>query len=110
VWDKRSNTTYVTPDAPTLTYLSKGSVVIPNDQTERILSTKVDRNEIAYDKTTISNNRKKEGADLYKLGGMFKEAVREIPLHQTTFDADGVREFVKRGNNRTERLNRRYKY
>jgi TP901 family phage tail tape measure protein len=110
VWDKRSNTTYVTPDAPTLTYLSKGSVVIPNDQTERILSTKVDRNEIAYDKSTISNNRKKEGADLYKLGGMFKEAVREIPLHQTTFDADGVREFVKRGNNRTERLNRRYKY
>jgi hypothetical protein len=110
VWDKRSNTTYVTPDAPTLTYLSKGSVVIPNDQTERILSTKVDRNEIAYDKSTPTSSKSKGGIDYNRLGSTFEKAVTKIPLHQTTFDADGVREFVKRGNNRTERLNRRYKY
>jgi TP901 family phage tail tape measure protein len=110
VWDKRSNTTYVTPDAPTLTYLSKGSVVIPNNQTERILSTKVDRNEIAYDKSTPTSSKSKGGIDYNRLGSTFEKAVTKIPLHQTTFDADGVREFVKRGNNRTERLNRRYKY
>ena len=110
IWDKQSGQVTLSPDKPTVQYLSKGSKVIPNKETERILGTKIDRNSIADERSGLVLNSKKESTDLLKLGGMFKAAVKDIPLHQTTFDANGVREFVKKGNNRTERLNRRYKY
>jgi TP901 family phage tail tape measure protein len=110
IWDRQTNTTYLTPDSPTVTYLSKGSVVIPNEKTEKLLSAKLDRNEIAYDRTISISKVEKTGIDYTRLGATFEKAVTKIPLHQTTFDADGVRVFVKKGNNRTERLNRRYRY
>ena len=110
IWDKKSNTMRVSPDKASMTYLSKGSIVIPHKETEKILSGRVDPNSVVAEKLGSSTKKDNFSFDYNRLGDSFEKAVTKIPIHQTTFDSNGVREFVKKGNSRTERLNRRYKY
>jgi TP901 family phage tail tape measure protein len=110
IWDKKSNTMRVSPDKASMTYLSKGSIVIPHKETEKILSGQVDPNSVVAEKLGSSTKKDNFSFDYNRLGDSFEKAVTKIPIHQTTFDSNGVREFVKKGNSRTERLNRRYKY
>ena len=94
------------------TYLSKGSVVVPNAQTEELLRGKnVDYNSIAFEALSrASQTQRSVQIDYVKMGDAFVKGASSIPQSQTTFDGDGVRNYIKKGNTRVERLNKRYKY
>jgi len=100
----------LTPNKATVQYLSEGSKVFTNKETERILAS-VDHNGIAVEK--LNNGARVNEApvvDYDKLGDRFERAVTKIPVSTTNFDERGVRTFVTKGRSRTERLNNRYKY
>jgi len=94
------------------THLTKGSVVVPNAQTEQLLRAgNVDHNTLAYEalnrmSAMASNNT----IDYSKMGDAFMKGAQSIPQSQTNFDENGVRNFVIKGGSRVERLNKRYKY
>jgi TP901 family phage tail tape measure protein len=111
VKDGKTGKVSVTPDKPTIAYLTKGSVVIPHEKTERILAShNPDYNGIVLNKSVERVQSNQPSIDYDKLIGGFKTAVKDIPLTTTNFDENGVRQFVRKGNARIERLNARYKY
>jgi TP901 family phage tail tape measure protein len=111
VKDGKTGKVSVTPDKPTIAYLTKGSVVIPHEKTERILAShNPDYNGIVLGKSVERVQSNQPSIDYDKLIGGFKTAVKDIPLTTTNFDENGVRQFVRKGNARIERLNARYKY
>lgn len=110
IQDGKTGEYRVTPNKSTVQYLSEGSKVFTNKETERILSS-VDHNGIAVGKLSgATQERKQPPIDYNKLGKTFEDAVTKIPVSTTNFDQNGVRTFVTKGHNRTERLNNRYKY
>lgn len=110
IQDGKTGEYRVTPDKSTVQYLSEGSKVFTNKETERILSS-VDHNGIAVSKLSGANQSQRQAPiDYNKLGKTFEDAVTKIPVSTTNFDQNGVRTFVTKGRNRTERLNNRYKY
>jgi len=89
------------------THLSKGSVVVPNSQTEQLLRVgNVDHNSIAYEALNrlTQVKQKEKSFDFDRL----ERAISSIPQSETIFDENGVRKFIRRGNARIERLNKRY--
>jgi TP901 family phage tail tape measure protein len=111
VKDGKTGKVSVTPDKPTIAYLTKGSVVVPHEKTERILAShNPDYNGIVLNKSVEKVQSNQPSIDYDKLIGGFKTAVKDIPLTTTNFDENGVRQFVRKGNARIERLNARYKY
>jgi TP901 family phage tail tape measure protein len=110
IQDGKTGEYRLTPNKATVQYLSEGSKVFTNKETERILSS-VDHNGIAVGKLSGATQEKiKPAIDYTKLGKTFEDAVTKIPVSTTNFDQNGVRTFVTKGRNRTERLNNRYKY
>lgn len=110
IQDGKTGEYRVTPNKSTVQYLSEGSKVFTNKETERILSS-VDHNGIAVGKLSGAAQEKiKPAIDYNRLGKTFEDAVTKIPVSTTNFDQNGVRTFVTKGRNRTERLNNRYKY
>lgn len=110
IQDGKTGEYRLTPNKATVQYLSEGSKVFTNKETERILSS-VDHNGIAVGKLSgATQERKQPPIDYNKLGKTFEDAVTKIPVSTTNFDQNGVRTFVTKGRNRTERLNNRYKY
>jgi TP901 family phage tail tape measure protein len=110
IQDGKTGEYRVTPNKATVQYLSEGSKVFTNKETERILSS-VDHNGIAVGKLSGAAQEKiKPAIDYNRLGKTFEDAVTKIPVSTTNFDQNGVRTFVTKGRNRTERLNNRYKY
>lgn len=110
IQDGKTGEYRVTPNKATVQYLSEGSKVFTNKETERILSS-VDHNGIAVGKLSGASQEKiKPAIDYNRLGKTFEDAVTKIPVSTTNFDQNGVRTFVTKGRNRTERLNNRYKY
>jgi TP901 family phage tail tape measure protein len=110
IQDGKTGEYRLTPNKATVQYLSEGSKVFTNKETERILSS-VDHNGIAVDK--LNNGARVKDVpvvDYDKLGDRFEKAVTKIPVSTTNFDERGVRTFVTKGRSRTERLNNRYKY
>jgi len=111
IYDKRSGTTTLSPDRSTVMYLSKGSTVVPNSMTEQLLAqNNVDHNSLALRGAVNTKHAGSLGIDYDRLGSKFEQAVTKIPVIHNNFDEKGVKSFVMRGNNRTERLNRRYTY
>jgi TP901 family phage tail tape measure protein len=111
VKDGKTGKVALTPDKPTIAYLTRGSVVVPHEKTERILAShNPDYNGIVLNKSVEVAQPKQPSIDYDKLIGGFKTAVKDIPLTTTNFDENGVRQFVRKGNARIERLNARYKY
>jgi TP901 family phage tail tape measure protein len=111
VKDGKTGKVALTPDKPTIAYLTKGSVVVPHEKTERILAShNPDYNGIVLNKSVEKVQSNQPSIDYDKLIGGFKTAVKDIPLTTTNFDENGVRQFVRKGNARIERLNARYKY
>lgn len=106
VKDGRTGKVTLTPNHATIMNLSKGSQVLTNEVTERVL----DHNTIAYQGLRQANVPAPQSIDYDKMKGSFKEAVQDIPINITNFDEQGVRNFVVKGRSRTERLNKRYKY
>ena len=99
----------VTPDKSTFMYLPKGSKVLPNEQTEQILSGKLDRNEVADNYLQIRKTEiKKDETNYEALGNVFKKAVTEIPVNITNFDERGVTKFIQKRSVKLRRLNKRY--
>lgn len=109
VQDGRTKKWSVTPDKSTFMYLPKGSKVLPNEQTEQILSGKLDRNEVADNYLQIRKTEiKKDETNYEALGNVFKKAVTEIPVNITNFDEDGVTKFIQKRSVKLRRLNKRY--
>jgi TP901 family phage tail tape measure protein len=111
VKDGKTGKVSVTPDKPTIAYLTKGSVVVPHEKTERILAShNPDYNGIVLGKSVERVATPQASIDYGRIGQEFEKAVVKIPLTTTNFDENGVRQFVRKGNARIERLNARYKY
>jgi TP901 family phage tail tape measure protein len=107
VRDGRTGKWGITPDKSTVTYLTKGSQVIPNAQTEMIL--KNDPNVLAdnYLKNKVVQVNTPQ-IDYQKITNGFKEAVTTIPLNKTVFDERGVTNYVIKRSSVVKRLNKRY--
>ncbi|MEY3420492.1 MAG: hypothetical protein RIR48_777, partial [Bacteroidota bacterium] len=107
VRDGKSGAWSITPDKTTVTYLTKGSQVIPNAQTEMIL--KNDPNVLAdnYLKSKVVEVKQPQ-IDYNKITSGFREAVSSIPINITNFDENGVANFVVKKSVRLKRLNKRY--
>jgi hypothetical protein len=107
VRDGRTGKWGITPDKSTVTYLTKGSQVIPNAQTEMIL--KNDPNVLAdnYLKNKVVQVNTPQ-IDYNKITNGFREAVSTIPINITNFDQNGVANFVVKKSVKLRRLNKRY--
>jgi TP901 family phage tail tape measure protein len=97
----------ITPDKSTVTYLTKGSQVIPNAQTEMIL--KNDPNVLAdnYLKNKVVQVNTPQ-IDYNKIGEQFDRSISKIPINITNFDQNGVANFVVKKSVKLRRLNKRY--
>jgi TP901 family phage tail tape measure protein len=107
VRDGRTGKWGITPDKSTVTYLTKGSQVIPNAQTEMIL--KNDPNVLAdnYLKNKVVQVNTPQ-IDYNKITNGFREAISTIPINITNFDQNGVANFVVKKSVKLRRLNKRY--
>jgi TP901 family phage tail tape measure protein len=107
VKDGRTGKWGITPDKSTVTYLTKGSQVIPNAQTEMIL--KNDPNVLAdsYLKNKVVQVNTPQ-IDYNKIGEQFDRSISKIPINITNFDQNGVANFVVKKSVKLRRLNKRY--
>lgn len=90
-------------------HLSKGSVVVPNAQTEQLLRVgQVDHNSLAFEalKRIEQKPQKSFNFDYERV----EKALTNIPQPITNFDERGVRNYVIKGSARIERLNKRRRY
>jgi len=107
VRDGKTGTWSITPDKTTVAYLTKGSQVIPNAQTEMIL--KNDPNVLAdnYLKNKVVQVNTPQ-LDYNKIGEQFERSISKIPINITNFDQNGVANFVIKKSVKLRRLNKRY--
>jgi TP901 family phage tail tape measure protein len=107
VQDGRTKKWSLTPDKTTVAYLTKGSKVITNAETERVLAQDHNgrANQFLQSKVIVKDNNKIN----YKMMGQeFKSAVSTIPVNITNFDEKGVTKYVMKRSSKITRLNKRY--
>ena len=94
------------------TYLSQGSVVVPNAQTEALLSgLPVDKNTIAYQAISKSPNKKSSNEfSLSQLKEAVIDGVKAMPQKEVYFDERGVTNFIKTRTAKVKLLNKRFRY
>lgn len=95
------------------THLSKGSIVVPNKQTEELLkgTNNIDHNSMAYEALMrITKSSKENSIDYSKMKNAFVEGAKQIPQSVTNFDEEGVRNYIVTRTARVERLNKRRRY
>jgi TP901 family phage tail tape measure protein len=94
-------------------YLTKGSIVVPNAQTEAMLSGQsIDRNSIAFEALSKISPRKSpvQTIDYDKLGNVIVNGIKNVPKNETYFDENGVRNYIVKGSMRLQKLNKRRGY
>jgi len=107
VQDGKTKKWSLTPDKTTVAYLTKGSKVITNTETERVLAQDHNgrANEYLQSKVIVKDNNK---INYKMIGQEVGKAVSTIPVNITNFDENGVTKYVMRRSTKITRLNKRY--
>ena len=107
VQDGKTKQWSITPDKTTVAYLTKGSKVITNAETERVLAQDHNgrANQFLQSKVIVKDNNK---INYKMIGQEVGRAVSTIPVNITNFDEKGVTKYVMKRSSKITRLNKRY--
>jgi TP901 family phage tail tape measure protein len=107
VQDGKTKKWSLTPDKTTVAYLTKGSKVITNAETERVLAQDHNgrANQFLQSKVIVKDNNK---INYKMIGQEVGKAVSTIPVNVTNFDEKGVTKYVMKRSSKITRLNKRY--
>lgn len=127
---QKTDGSYQLYETPTVDYLDRGDRIFTADQTRRMLDEWKRRDTLErlakesalmggsvsalhegrITEQVLIQQSGPQGLTKREVRDAFLEALSDRPIQETYFDADGVQEFVRRGRNRTEYLNRRNRF